>query len=375
MAVRKLRNSWWVDFRVAHTRYRERSPENSRAGAQAYEAHLRQRLARGETIHTSATAQGQLLGPFARTWYDTYVVTNNKAGECQNKHAALFRCIVPFFGDRPVGSITAYHVEQYKAHLRRRGLSPKTINNRLNILNTCLRTAYEWLDIRRTPPKIARLKCPPPKTDYLSLDECGLLLSRATGVLREMLLTALRTGMRRGEIIGLQWSSIDWQTQHIIVRHSFCEYTNELSTTKSNRERYIPIDAELYGALCNRRRDTGYVFVDRYRRHFSGKQLALQLKRLCKTVGLRSIGWHTLRHTFASHLTMKGVPLNIVQALLGHSAITTTMRYAHVAPSTLRIAIGMLNPNTGGSPRFGQPVGNAWIESLEHDAKNPFPTM
>ena len=374
MAVRKLRNSWWVDFRINHTRYRKRSPENSRNGAQAYEAQLRHRLALGETIDTPPAAQSQLLGPFARQWYDTYVVANNKAGERENKHAALFRCIVPFFGHMQICSIKAYHIEQYKAHLQKRGKSPKTINNRLNVLSTCLNMAYEWLEIRSAPPKIARLKCPPPKTDYLSLDECGLLLSHATGVLREMLLTALRTGMRRGEIIGLQWSSIDWQTQTIIVQHSFCEYTKELSTTKSNRSRHIPIDAEVYGALFSKRRDTGYVFVDRYRRRFTGKQLSLQLKRLCKAVGLRNVGWHALRHTFASHLAMKGVPLNSVQALLGHSAITTTMRYAHVAPSTLRFAINMLNPKTGGSSGFGQPVGNAWIESLERDTKDPFPT-
>ena len=373
MAVRQFRHSWWVDLRVAHTRYRRRSPENSRAGAQAYEALLRHRLARGESIDTQQVAQTQLLGPFAWKWYDTYVVANNKAGECANKKAALSRCIIPFFGNMPICSITPYHIEQYKAQLLKRGLSPKTINNRLNILSTCLNTAHEWLGIRSTPPKIARLKCAPPKTDFLSLDECSLLLSHATGVQRELLLTALRTGMRRGELIGLQWSSIDWQTSNIIVQHSLCEYTKELSTPKSNRARHIPMDAEVYAALFSRRQDTGYVFVDGYRRRFTGKQLALQIKRLCKNVGLRQIGWHALRHTFASHLAMRGVPLNIVQTLLGHSAITTTMRYAHVAPSTLRTAIEMLRPDATTSAPLGQAAGNAWLESLQHNANNSFP--
>ena len=61
--------------------------------------------------------------------------------------------------------------------------------------------------------------------DYLSPDECELLLANANGVIREMLLTALRTGMRQGELKGLQWSSIDWQNRSITVRDSLCDYT------------------------------------------------------------------------------------------------------------------------------------------------------
>ena len=71
---------------------------------------------------------------------------------------------------------------------------------------------------------------------------------------------------------------------------------------------------------------------------------------------------HTLRHTFASQLAMKGIPLNLVQALLGHVSITTTMRYSHFAPSALRSAIEMLNPKTAFRENFGQPVGNQWME-------------
>ncbi len=186
-----------------------------------------------------------------------------------------------------------------------------------------------------------------------------------------MLLLALRTGMRRGEIIGLQWSSVDWQTQNITVRHSYCEYTKELGSTKSNRERHIPMDADVYAVLFNRKRDTGYVFVDADNKHFNGRYLERRLKELCNQVGLRNIGWHTLRHTFASHLAMSGVPLNAVQALLGHSAITTTMRYAHLAPSTLRAAIDQLNPKSMITDSFGQPVGNQWVETLQQKTKNP----
>ena len=83
-----------------------------------------------------------------------------------------------------------------------------------------------------------------------------------------------------------------------------------------------------------------------------------QLRHLCQKAGLRRIGWHVLRHTFASSLAMKGVPLPAVQALLGHSTITMTMRYTHVAPSALRSAIDLLSQV--GSSR--QPVGNQTLQ-------------
>ncbi len=92
-----------------------------------------------------------------------------------------------------------------------------------------------------------------------------------------------------------------------------------------------------------------------------------RLTKACKEAGLRKIGWHTLRHTFASHLAMKGVPMTAVQQLMGHSNITTTMRYSHLAPSTLRAAIDMLNPKQALNVDFGQPVVNQWVETQREE--------
>ena len=66
------------------------------------------------------------------------------------------------------------------------------------------------------------------------------------------------------------------------------------------------------------------------------------MRRACKKAGIRYIGWHTLRHTFASQLVSEGVPINAVQELLGHSSIVMTMKYAHLAPSALRSAVDVL---------------------------------
>jgi integrase len=361
MAVRILKDSWWVDFRFDNTRYRRRSPDNTKAGAQAYEALLRQKLARGDGIaRVPETTQDQLFETFAETWFREYVQPNNKHSEQRAKQYILRASLVPFFGKTPVGKITGYMIHRYVARLVKQRLSHKTINNRLTVLRKCLCTAYEWLELETAPPRIKWLKCPTPKTDYLSSDECQLLLSHADGVVYEMILTALRTGMRQGELRGLQWSSIDWQNRNLAVRHSRYDYTKELVSPKSNRERHIPMDTDIYDVLYRRKRNSGYVFTDAAGEPFDCKRLLRRLQDVCSKAGLRRIGWHTLRHTFASQLAMGNVPLPAVQKLLGHATITMTMRYAHVAPSTLRTAIEVLNPKQRLTGSFGQPVGNQW---------------
>ena len=366
MAVRKIKKSWWVDIRAAYKRYRLRSPENTKAGAEAYEAHLRQKLARGEPIGRGVllSQDGQLFRQFAPRWFEEYVLPNNKYSGQRAKKYILQSHLIPFFGKMSLSKITAQHIEQYKAHMKGR-VANKTLNNHLSVLKKCLDTAYEWLRLEGTPSKTTWLKCSPPKMDYLAPEESDLLLSNAEGIVQEMLLTALRTGMRQGELKGLQWSSIDWQNQSITVRHSRCDYTKELGSPKSNRERHVPMSYDLYQALSKRRKATGYVFLDADKHPFDEQRLRLRLANVCKKAGVRHIGWHTLRHTFASQLVASGVPLPVVQALMGHSTINMTMRYTHLAPATFRSAIDLLTSKKAIGMSFGQPVGNQWFSAQE----------
>src|SRR6202043_471578 len=112
-----------------------------------------------------------------------------------------------------------------------------------------------------------------PDIDYLSPEECDLLLRHANGVMYEMILTALRTGMRQGEIKGLQWSSIDWLNRNVSVRHSRDDYRKVLVAPKSNRTRHIPLDIDVYGMLYRRKGGTGHVFLARDGQPFNNYRL------------------------------------------------------------------------------------------------------
>jgi integrase len=361
MAVRKIKKSWWVDFQFDQVRYRKRSPDNTRQGALAYELLMRQKLAGGEPIeYGRPQRKDQTFAEFATTWFEDYVRTNNKYSEQLTKKYVLSASLLPFFGSKPVEQIKSHDIERYKAQQMQQGYSNKTITNRLTVLHKCLVTAYEWLQLQGAPPKVKWPKWQAPEIDYLSPDECEVLISHANGVIQEMALMALRTGMRQGELRGLQWSSVNWLTRSIAVRHSRDDSRKILVSPKSNRTRHIPLDSEVYAMLYQRKKDTGYVFLPIDGRPFTKDRLCAAMRKLCKKAGLRKIGWHTLRHTFASHLAMRGVPLPAIKELMGHATITTTMRYAHVAPSTLRAAIEMLNPKMTIASELGQPAVNQW---------------
>lgn len=356
MAVRKIKKTWWVDFRFDHTRYRKRSPENSRNGALAYEAVMRGKLSRGEDITRPMCAipREVTFKEFAERWFEDYVLPNNKPSEQKTKRYILASSLIPFFGKTLVSRISASDIERYKASESRKGLANKTINNKLAVLRKCLASAYDWSLLDNLPPKVRALKSPPPETDYLTMEEAEMLLAHASGTVREMVRMALRTGMRQGELRGLQWDAIDWENRIVVIRHSLCDYTHELTSPKSNRERYIPLSDDLYAMLAARRQRSGYVFTDDRNLPFNGHQLMGYLKRALKQADMREIGWHSLRHTFASQLAMNGVPLRVVQELLGHSTIAMTMRYSHVVPGSLHAAIRSLSyPNNGNS-------GNLW---------------
>lgn len=363
MAVRTLKKSWWVDFRFNGARYRKRSPENSRKGALAYELYLRQRLTTGKSIENQqGDTKTVTFAEFAPKWFEEYVVANNKYSEQLKKKQVLSTSLIPFFGKTSISEINGRDIERYKVQQVHLGLKNKTIMNRLLVLNKCLVTAYEWLKLDGAPPKIIWPKWTVPEIDYLSPEECELLVSRASGIIQEMMLMALRTGMRQGELKGLQWSSIDWMTRTVAVRHSRDDYQKLLVPPKNNRTRYIPLDIDLYTVLYRRKRETGYVFLAYDGTPFDKNRMNDAIGKVCRQASIRKIGWHTLRHTFASHLAMRGVPLPAIKELMGHANITTTMRYAHVAPSTLRTAIEMLNPKAMITTDFGQPVVNRWQE-------------
>jgi integrase len=154
-----------------------------------------------------------------------------------------------------------------------------------------------------------------------------------------------RTGMRWGELCELQWGDVDLKAGRLVVRRAFA--CGHVGPPKSGKDREVPLSPQTVAALTQHRHLRGDLVFCRP----DGRRLAYHptdevLKRICKRAGLRRVRWHALRHTFASHLVMRGRSLKEVQELLGHSTIEMTMRYAHLSPGMKRDAVAILDSST-----------------------------
>lgn len=353
MVVRKIHGSWWVDFRFKRIRYRKRSPLNTKTGAKEYELLLRQKLSSGGSIEEERVRKKELIfQDFCQEWFLNYVKVNNKPSVIQTKEHILRFHLIPFFGRKELSRFNVLDIEKYKLKKLEAGLSKKTVNNHLSVIGTCLKMAKEWYGIDCLP-KIKFLKIQPKRMDFLTEAELQILLNNAHGMFRNMILLAAKTGLRLGELIGLKWSDIDFYNGTLTVRRAIVR--NIEGSPKSNKHRTIPLTQELKAMLAKNKQKGGYVFQTRPGHPLSTNNCYLNIQKIRKKADLRNIGWHTLRHTFASHLAMKGAPTFAIKELMGHADIQTTMRYTHLAPSTLVTAISFLEPN---SKNFGQQAVN-----------------
>src|SRR5262245_7964975 len=167
---------------------------------------------------------------------------------------------------------------------------------------------------------------------------------------------ALKTGLRFGELRALSWSDINWANRSVTVRHSWSMVGKAPDTPKNNRERTVPLVADVTDMLAKKERRAPFVFVDEHGRSFSTAQFNRELRNACARAGIRTITSHKLRHTFASHLAAAGASMKAIQELLGHSDLKVTLRYAHLSHLSLKTTIDLLERS---SSAFGQPAGNA----------------
>lgn len=170
------------------------------------------------------------------------------------------------------------------------------------------------------------------------LDNCDCLL-------RDVLLTCLKTGLRFSELVALEWKDVDFTNYQMTVRQSLCR--GRLGGTKSNKIRFVPFFDEVGETLQSRDRINNFIFTKENGDLLIPMLCLRWLHRACEKAGLRRVGWHTLRHTFASQLAQRGLLITIVKELFGHSDIRTTMRYSHLSSSATREAVLLLNKNIG----------------------------
>lgn len=147
---------------------------------------------------------------------------------------------------------------------------------------------------------------------------------------------ALNTGMRLGELRGLDWSAVNFERKLITVKQSYCDYEG-IKKTKSKKVRYVPISDPIFYDLLDvyKKQEGNYVFQKNGQIIRKSTLRTQHFVRDLKESGVRKIRFHDLRHTFASYFVMNGGNLYELQAILGHSKPEMTQRYAHLSSSYL----------------------------------------
>ncbi len=274
-----------------------------------------------------------------------------KPSSMYSKEGILRRHVVPALGHLRLDQVDYAAIEDFKQILAKtpaarrikapRMLSFKTINNTLVVVNHMLDVARRR-GLITAVPEIDWLRVPPPSFKFLSFDEADQLIKGADGEWRAMIMVALRTGMRRGELLALRWQDVDLDAGRLTVRRSYV--SGKFGTPKSGKAREIALGEDVIAVLRAQRHERSeLVFCDAVGAVYSRGAIARPLIRAYTAAGVKPIGWHVLRHTFASHLAMLGVSMRAIQELLGHATIQMTERYAHLAPQVKRDAVLLLD--------------------------------
>ncbi len=336
---------WCIDYRDARgQRHRRRTPAVTKQLAQRIlrrkledveEAKLRG-LALKESIPLSEFSQEYLVH-----------IGSLRSKNARNRMESTLKGLVQAFGHRNLGEITTADLQRWlderlATPLRDgRSLQPGTAVLEVRCLSGLMKEAVKRGYLGGNPCRgVTMPKVTNARTRFLSEEEEARLLSVCTPELKPMILTALRTGLRKGELFSMRWEDIDAKNALLTVPRG-----------KGGKRRYIPLVPEIIALLERTPRREGeanpFVFPSP-RTGRAWVDINRPWRRILEVAGIKNFRFHDLRHTFASRLAQRGAPLKAIQELLGHSDLKMTMRYAHLGPGDLRNAV--LRLVAGGSP-------------------------
>jgi integrase len=288
------------------------------------------------------------LRDFAPRFVDGYARANRqKPSGIAGEETILRIHLVPQLGSKTLDAITNEDIQRLKTHLGTK--APKTVNNVLTVLNTLLKTAVDWEVIDRVPCTIRLLPTPQGSAQFHDFEAYERLVDAARRLDRRTLLIVLlggEAGLRCGEMMALEWSDVDFTKSQMCVERS--DWKGQVTATKGGRLRHIPLTNRLAATLRSQQHLRGQrVLCEPDGRPLTQKVMQCLVRRAARKAQLKSEGIHVLRHTFCSHLAMKGAPTRAIQELAGHKDLTTTQRYMHLSPDATAGAIRLLDSRQG----------------------------
>ena len=270
-----------------------------------------------------------------------------------------FRLMKEFFGNVPVKEIGAKRLEEYR-WWRLKQVAEPTVNRDMAALKRCFNQTIKWEHQRENPALVHNPVCDikfypeeeRARQRFITQEEKIKLLPYLSQELRNLVIFAMKTGLRQGEQLRLKWADVDTRSNRILVRLS-----------KARKQRRVPIHPDVKLILDRLPRRGEFVFCDEegkpYSRHGFVRS---EFKLACKKLAIDNLVYHDLRHTFGSDLAAAGASAKMIKELMGHSSLKMTDRYMHFSPNQANDIVSHLKsefPNTrvGRANERGAPVG------------------
>lgn len=343
MGVFWRNNDWWIDYYVSGKRYREKVGPSKVLAENAFR---KRKIEAAENKFLDVRRENKIkFEDFANEYIELHSKVNNRSWSTDYRNLELLK---RFFKGKCLDEITPRHIEQFKSEYMARGVAPATVNRKMACLKSMFNKAIAWKRFSGENPVkgIKFFKLNNARKRFLEKEEIARLLTNCRGYLKPIVIIALNTGMRRGEILALRWKDVDLRRGVIL-----------LTNTKNGESREVPINEQVKTALLRlpKYSKSEYVFIRK-----GGEPIA-DIKKTFSTAlkksGIKDCTFHTLRHTFASHLVMASVDLNTVRELLGHKSLQMTMRYSHLSPNHKQRAVDVL----------GRRMDTIWTLKPNHD--------
>jgi integrase len=301
-----------------------------------------------------ATGPNVSVQEYLENWLENSHKPTVRLSTYLNYQKLLRNYLIPGLGKITLQKLSPQQVQAFYSQKIRDGLSPKTVTNIHGVLHKAIENAVKWNLLPRnvcdavTPPRVPRKEL-----NFLTKEQAHTLLKEVKAHRLEALLTlAITTGMRRGELLALRWQDIDFKGGSLQVKRAL-SYTKEYGymetepkTARSRRTIQLP--AFVIDILTQHRDrqamqqseagdvwvSKGLVFTNAWGDYYSPSTMLKAFNRFLVKVGLPHMRFHDLRHSAATVLLAMKVHPKVVQEILGHSQITTTMDiYSHAMPS------------------------------------------
>ena len=371
MGLYKRGSTWWISFTFNGKQVRTSAETDDKKLAEKIYFRVMGEVVEGRWFEKPAEEEETF-----REMMDKYMREHSAVKKrSTSRDEASLKHLLPFFGDYALKDIYPRLVSRYKSERLSSGAAPSTLNRELALMKHAFSLALkEWEWALQNPLKMVSMeKEAPPKELWLTIEEERDLLLVSPDWLREIIVFALDTGCRRGEILSLSWKHVNLSTRVVAI---FGEKTGDWRGIPLTQRAYDVLEMKHFNRKVRSLRDD-IVFSHPDGRAINIHELRWSLETALKKAAIKNFRFHDTRHTFATRLAQNGVDPLTTQKLLGHKSFTTTQRYAHHYTESLRRGIDSLNGYVavpGDVEIMCSKVGNkktgSFITNLSHQGGN-----